>query len=826
MLEIENINKERGFDRHRRIVINSHHKKPGEIKQNEVHVYNRNGEIFLRMFDTNHMLLDIKAEGLSEAEIKSFKTLLNGNRNKKPSDDKVICRIANCNTAWSDEDFKVWRDKLNTIDDSNIADVIAVLSYAYHITVAEEKFFIREQQILAVLLLFNSTNGLAIQLETGGGKSLVIAIFNAIEALRGLKGHTITANGELAERDVDNHRSFADKLNISIDHNIGGVAGTTFKPCYSADRVHCDMRHLLEDNLRNLFDHVMDTSDVDTITLDECDAFFIDQAIFRGTKIQLSGPIPGFEYLKPALQLIWTNLYNIRHMPSVAGYEYNKTEHKWVSSNAEFPALTDERMHDWIRDSVASAVSDILDSPALPVPVHLAGFIKDHTKRWVESGLKALMYEKGANYIIYEDKSQEKPRKTITAINIDNGEIHTNLVLSDGLTQILQIKESLAQTPESLTYIFFPYHSYLLKHRGKIFGLTGTIGATWHQKFIHDVYGVPSIILPTFMESKLVERDMIIAKNKKDWLDKIVKDTKAASDESRATLIIAETINEVTLIVQALKQSGYKGTIYEYYDGKKQKHVVNRRIMPGEVIVATNAIGRGTDIQIWRLIERHGGLNLILTWFAESLRAYLQILGRVARNGERGTSIAIIDPEKYTDLITKCGHDVKCFNRVRDENEISKLNEQFVCNIPGKNLESWLFQEYVHHLRINASPTGFELVTLRGDITDLDSKKQTNSQLYLYSKKQTSLYSEKGWLTRDTRIYLKPPGKAAQIDITDSLSQIDPKMFDHIKTVLSRTGMTLNGRAYELIHFIAAYNGLSKNPDIVLRVIAAYEAYG
>jgi len=72
------------------------------------------------------------------------------------------------------------------------------------------------------------------------------------------------------------------------------------------------------------------------------------------------------------------------------------------------------------------------------------------------------------------------------------------------------------------------------------------------------------------------------------------------------------------------------------------------------------------------------------------------------------------------------------------------------------------------------------------------------------------------------RIYLRALDKAA-IDITDIISKIDPKLLEHFWTVLSRPGMSLNGRGYELVHFIAANNALSMKGEIVGRVIAGYE---
>ena len=819
MQEIEKKTKEFGFDKHKRIVLNLYHKKPGEIKQNEIHLYNRDGKIFIRMFDANNLLVDIEAKDLSKSETMLFKRVLRAIKKPRTNDNKIICRIAGCNPTWSNEQFTSWGKSLKTVDDSTIAEIITVLTYAYHITAAKEKFFIREHQILAILLLYKIHEGLLLQVETGGGKSLIIAIFNAIEGVYGLTGHTITINPTLAKRDAKNQKGFFDKLNISLSHNIGR-SETTLKDCYSADRVYCDIKSLLGDRLRNLHEHVMEKSDPDTRTFDEVDLQALINAVLLGKKILLSDHIPGFEYFKPALQLVWANLDHMRYTLFRLGYEFNSDNQTWIPQNTtEHQILTIEEMNNRIRDSVTLAVSDILGTTALPIPVHLRHFLEGHVKCWAESSLKAVIYKKGREYIIYNNTYAGRSSKIIAPINFETGDIQSSLTLSDALTQLLQIKESLHQTSEGITTVF---ESYLHAFDGIFFGLSGTIGKPWYQKFFYDVYGVASIILPTFIESKLVNRPMIIAHNEADWLSKIVKGVYETSSKSRATLVVAQTINEVRLIVESLKESKYEGNIYEYYDSEKQQDVIEKRLRPGDVIVATNAAGRGTDLKITRIVEMSGGLNIIQTFFAEFLRVYLQTRGRGARNGEQGTSVVIINSETYPELIRKCDYNVTCFDEVRDDREITILKHLLICSIPGRKLEDWLFQEHVRHLRINTSPTGFEIVALQGDVIEVALQNQTNGQLYLYSSSAQPNWFRSNNVVEIPKIYLKAP-ESNPIDITDIISQIDSKILAHVRTVLSRQGMTLNGRGYELIHFIAAYHALSQRGDIVGRVIAEYE---
>jgi preprotein translocase subunit SecA len=56
------------------------------------------------------------------------------------------------------------------------------------------------------------------------------------------------------------------------------------------------------------------------------------------------------------------------------------------------------------------------------------------------------------------------------------------------------------------------------------------------------------------------------------------------------------------------------------------------------VIVSTNLGGRGTDIEINNpSILAHGGLYVMMTYFANNWRIEEQALGRAARNGQPGS---------------------------------------------------------------------------------------------------------------------------------------------------------------------------------------------
>ncbi|CAF1527500.1 unnamed protein product, partial [Rotaria sordida] len=69
----------------------------------------------------------------------------------------------------------------------------------------------------------------------------------------------------------------------------------------------------------------------------------------------------------------------------------------------------------------------------------------------------------------------------------------------------------------------------------------------------------------------------------------------------------------------------------------------------GSITLATRIIGRGADIKVDKNIEK--GLHLILTYYPKRENIYIQMLGRTARQDEKGSYSEIFqNKESFTEL--------------------------------------------------------------------------------------------------------------------------------------------------------------------------------
>src|SRR5690606_3555 len=71
---------------------------------------------------------------------------------------------------------------------------------------------------------------------------------------------------------------------------------------------------------------------------------------------------------------------------------------------------------------------------------------------------------------------------------------------------------------------------------------------------------------------------------------------------------------------------------------QKEADIVAEAGRPGQVTIATNMAGRGTDIKLTEEVINAGGLAIIGTERHESRRVDRQLRGRAGRQGDPGSS--------------------------------------------------------------------------------------------------------------------------------------------------------------------------------------------
>jgi len=225
-------------------------------------------------------------------------------------------------------------------------------------------------------------------------------------------------------------------------------------------------------------------------------------------------------------------------------------------------------------------------------------------------------------------------------------------------------------TSETLTTNFLSNIGFI-KNYSTVYGLTGTLGSEKAKKVLKQVYKVGLINIPSLRQKQYLELEPIVAQDENKWAEQICSTVLIETKKDRGILIICENIAHANQLGELLKVQHRSSAVklYTMNNMNQEKHV--EKILPGEIIIATNLAGRGTDIRTDE-IEEFGGLHVIVTFMPNNQRVEDQAFGRTARQGKRGTGQMILNAMNLIDYKNINTKEVK---QQRDEIESKNLDE-------------------------------------------------------------------------------------------------------------------------------------------------------
>ena len=139
-----------------------------------------------------------------------------------------------------------------------------------------------------------------------------------------------------------------------------------------------------------------------------------------------------------------------------------------------------------------------------------------------------------------------------------------------------------------------------------------------------------------------------------DWLDLIAQEN-IEQAKNCPLLIICENVEATENIWNELIRLSVPPHTIEKYkrDGDNvQDKFQKKPVTIGNIIIATNKGGCGTDIHVDKQVNKDGGMHFILSYLSENVRVEEQAFDRTARNGAQGTGeyILLVDKSIYEEM--------------------------------------------------------------------------------------------------------------------------------------------------------------------------------
>lgn len=512
-------------------------------------------------------------------------------------------------------------------------------------------------QLMGAIILFN---GDIAEMKTGEGKTLtsIFAIYLAV--ITGNSVHVVTTNEYLAKRDMELNSKVFNFLNISTAVNLKNLSIEFKKNAYQHQVLYSTHSELgfdyLRDNLckyseNGLLQDNRVQSSHDFIIIDEADSILIDEA---KTPLILSSleDIENKQYEKPN-NFVQTLIKN-------EDYEIDYTSFNiYLTEKGNYKA---EKFFN---------ISNLYLPQYSPINHRI---------------LQALR----ANFLIKKDHDYIVEDNMIKLIDKSTGRIMNGKSYTNGLHQAIEIKEHLKVTPENQINATITYQNYFRLYK-KIGGMTGT--AKTEEEELKQVYNMSVRVIPT--EKPCIREDDtdVIYKTIKMRNTALCNEIIMRHNNKQPILIGTLSIEDSEIISNLLNNLKIKHNVLNAKNHQYEASIISEAGIAGNVTVATNMAGRGTDIKLDEEAKKAGGLAVLGLGRHESRRVDNQLRGRSGRQGDPGYTKFFLSLED--DLMIRFGlSKIKAMNlNVFDETKpikskiLSKTIENAQKQIEGINYD-------------------------------------------------------------------------------------------------------------------------------------------
>ncbi|MFI3288176.1 MAG: preprotein translocase subunit SecA [Rikenellaceae bacterium] len=254
--------------------------------------------------------------------------------------------------------------------------------------------------------------------------------------------------------------------------------------------------------------------------------------------------------------------------------------------------------------------------------------VKSERVHTVNQLLKAYaMFEKDTEYIVDGSK--------VKIVDEQTGRVMEGRRYSDGLHQAIEAKEHVKVEAATQTFATVTLQNYFRMYH-KLAGMTGT--AETEASELWNIYKLDVIVIPTNRKIARFDRQDIIYKTKREKYAAVIEEAKRMVDEGRPVLIGTTSVEISELLSKMLKLRGIKHNVLNAKQHQSEAMIVAEAGRGGQVTIATNMAGRGTDIKLSMEVKDAGGLAIIGTERHESRRVDRQLRGRAGRQGDPGSS--------------------------------------------------------------------------------------------------------------------------------------------------------------------------------------------
>lgn len=568
--------------------------------------------------------------GSNEREIKKMRRVVEEQINLLEASLK---NLSDASLAHKTVEFKNRLANGETLDDI-LPEAFAVVREASRRVLGMRQY---DVQLIGGMVLHS---GNIAEMCTGEGKTLVAVAPVYLNALEGKGAHVITVNDYLAKRDSEWMGQVYKFLGLSVGLIVHDLDFNQRKIAYNSDVTYGTNNEFgfdyLRDNMVTRLDQMVQRP-LHYCLIDEVDSILIDEA---RTPLIISGPG------QKSTDMYYTVAKLVPKLEKDVDYTIDEKQ-KTVAPTEAGVAKMEKLLH----------VDNLYDTKNLELNHIFNQALRAET-----------MMKRDRDYVVKDGE--------VIIVDEFTGRMMYGRRYSDGLHQAIEAKEGCKVERESQTLATITFQNYFRMY-DKLAGMTGT-AKTEEQEFIK-IYGLEVFQIPTNKPIRRVDLPDAIYKTKRGKIRAVVREVKRRHATGQPILIGTTSIEQSEELSHYLKKEGIVHNVLNAKYHEKEAMIVAQAGQKGQVTIATNMAGRGTDIVLGDGVAELGGLAIIGTERHESRRIDNQLRGRAGRQGDPGSSQFFLSLDD--DLLRIFGGDnIKKFMEKMGLDEDEEIKSKMVSN--------------------------------------------------------------------------------------------------------------------------------------------------
>nr|WP_255549307.1 MULTISPECIES: preprotein translocase subunit SecA [unclassified Corynebacterium] len=395
------------------------------------------------------------------------------------------------------------------------------------------------------------------EMKTGEGKTLTCVLPAYLNALEGKGVHVVTVNDYLAKRDSEWMGRVHRFLGLRTDVILATKTPAQRREAYAADITYGTNNEFgfdyLRDNMARSLNDLVQRGHHYAI-VDEVDSILIDEA---RTPLIISGAVEGTSQWYTAFSQIAPRMKKDIH------YEVDVRK-RTIG----------------VKEEGVSFVEDQLGIDNLYAPEH------SQLVSYLNNALKAKeLFTRDKDYIVRNGE--------VMIVDEFTGRVLSGRRYNEGMHQAIEAKEQVEIKNENQTLATITLQNYFRLY-DKLAGMTGT--AETEAAELHQIYKLDVIAVPPNRPNQRSDEPDLIYKTQEAKFAAVADDIAERVEKGQPVLVGTTSVERSEYLSTLLQRRGIKHNVLNAKHHEQEAQYVAQAGLPGNVTVATNMAGRGTDI--------------------------------------------------------------------------------------------------------------------------------------------------------------------------------------------------------------------------------------